>query len=256
LKRPISRLGRSTSGGLLPLLCSTKQTGGRRRRLTLIIGATILLLAGGAVHSSARAQSGSGTRAATASSTSTAADSSLEDHRNEFGFWAASSFGLASALGGSRDASIPFIMGFRYGRVLFVTKALAFEYTADLVPVAIVSQPKAASPSTSGSTGRDHVYGGGVVPVGLQFIFNPHGRIRPFLAARSGPFYFSSPVPEPGATHFNFLSTGDIGVQIPLSGNRAISAGYRIGHVSNAGISRVNPGFNSSSLFAGFSIYK
>jgi hypothetical protein len=215
------------------------------------IGTVILILAGAAGSSSAQVAKYASSPASAASST-TVDDSSLEDHRNEFGFWAASSFGLPPALGGSRDASVPFVLGFRYGRVLFAGKALAFEYTADVVPVVIVSQPK-VSPTGSG---RDHVYGGGAVPVGLKFIFNPRGRIRPFLAAASGPFYFSHPVPAPNATHFNFFSTGDIGVQIPLSGNRSITAGYRIGHVSNAGISRVNPGFNSGSLFAGFSIYK
>src|SRR5215470_8223780 len=94
-----------------------------------------------------------------------------EDHRNEFGFWMASSLGLPSALGSSRDASFPFILGFRYGRVLLVTKPLVFEYTLDVVPVSIVSQRKGAvvppsGPITSGS-GREHVYGVGVVPVGL-----------------------------------------------------------------------------------------
>jgi hypothetical protein len=216
------------------------------------IGTAILMLTGTTLSSSAQVAKYASSPEAASSSSTTVDDSSLEDHRNEFGFWMASSFGLPSALGGSRDASVPFVMGFRYGRVLVAGKALAFEYTADLVPVVIVSQPR-VSPTGSG---RDHVYGGGAVPVGLKFIFNPRGRIRPFLAAASGPFYFSRPVPAPNATHFNFFSTGDIGVQIPLSGSRSITAGYRIGHVSNAGISRVNPGFNSGSLFAGFSIYK
>jgi len=224
-------------------------------KLTSIVGAVpiaILIMAGGTLSASAQvATTVSSAGLASPSSTSTV-DSSLEDHRNEFGFWMASSFGLPSALGGSRDASIPFVLGFRYGRVLLVGKALAFEYTADLVPVVIVSQPKASTPGS----GRDHVYGGGAVPVGLKFIFNPRGRIKPFVSAQSGPFYFSHPVPVSDATHFNFYSTGDIGVQIPLSGNRSITAAYRIGHVSNAGISQVNPGFNSSTFVAGFSIYK
>src|SRR5262249_8410783 len=98
-----------------------------------------------------------------------APDPHPEDHRNEFGFWMASSFGLPSALGSSRDASFPFILGFRYGRVLLVTKPLVFEYMLDVVPVSIVSQRKGAvvppsGPIISGS-GRQHVYGVGVVPV-------------------------------------------------------------------------------------------
>jgi len=189
-----------------------------------------------------------------------APDPHPEDHRNEFGFWMASSFGLPSALGSSRDASFPFILGFRYGRLLLVTKPIVFEYTLDVVPVSIVSQRKGAivppsGPITSGS-GREHVYGFGVVPVGLKFVFNPRGRVQPFLAASSGPFYFSSPVPVANATHFNFLSAGDIGLQIPISERRKITIGYKIAHVSNAGTSNINPGFNSSSILGGFSIYR
>jgi len=201
-----------------------------------------------------------GTAPTGAAPTGAAPDPHPEDHRNEFGFWMASSFGLPAALGSSRDASFPFILGFRYGRLLLVTKPIVFEYTLDVVPVSIVSQRKGAivppsGPITSGS-GREHVYGFGVVPVGLKFVFNPRGRVQPFLAASSGPFYFSSPVPVANATHFNFLSAGDIGLQIPISERRKITIGYKIAHVSNAGTSNINPGFNSSSIFGGFSIYR
>lgn len=186
-------------------------------------------------------------------SPASASDYSLEHHRNEFGVWGASSFELPSALGDSHDTKYPFMLGLRYGRVLFISKAVAFEYTADFVPVAVVSQPKI--PSLSGS-GRDHIYGIGVVPVGLKFIFRPNSRIKPYVEASSGPFYFSSPVPVPNATHFNFFSAADLGLQIHISEKRTVSFGYKIGHTSNAGISDVNPGFNSSSIFFGFSVFK
>jgi lipid A 3-O-deacylase len=48
-----------------------------------------------------------------------------------------------------------------------------------------------------------------------------------------------------------FTCQGAVGLQIPLPGQFAVTAGYRFRHISNAGQSRINPGLNSNLLAAG-----
>jgi hypothetical protein len=48
-----------------------------------------------------------------------------------------------------------------------------------------------------------------------------------------------------------FAAQGAVGLQVPLSGGLAATAGYRFRHISNAGQSRNNPGLNSNLLAAG-----
>jgi len=185
------------------------------------------------------------------------ADHTLETHRNEFGVWAGGSFGLPSSIPGSRDRSIPALVAVRYGRVLFAGTAAALEYTLDLVPVAVVSGP-AGLPEVPppGSTGRERVYGAGFAPLGFKLFLAPEHRLKPYITASSGAFYFAKQFPVPNSAQFNFLSTGGGGVQFFITPTKAISAEYRIGHLSNANIGKLNPGFNSSVILIGFSIFK
>ena len=184
----------------------------------------------------------------------------LENNKNEFGAWAASSLGLSAAAGGSRDRRIPLLIGLRYGRVLGAGRYAALEYTVDVVPVAVVSGPKGGFSNPGGVAspggGRDYAYGAGVIPVGFKVFVAPQHRIKPYLTVSSGPFYFTKQVPVPDSAQFNFLSTGGGGVQIYLSSRRAINIEYRIGHLSNAGVGNLNPGFNSSTIHAGFSVFR
>jgi hypothetical protein len=189
-----------------------------------------------------------------------AGENTLENNKNEFGAWAGSSLGLPSALGGSRDRKIPILIGLRYGRVLSAGKYAALEYTLDVVPVGVVSGPKGGFSNPGGVAspggGRDYAYGAGVIPVGFKMFVAPQHRIKPYVTVSSGPFYFSKQVPVPNSAQFNFLSTGGGGVQIFLSARRAISIEYRVGHLSNAGVGNLNPGFNSSTIHVGFSVFR
>jgi hypothetical protein len=188
------------------------------------------------------------------------AEHTLEKNKNEFGVWAASSLGLPAALGGSRDRRIPLLIGLRYGRVLSAGKYAAIEFTFDVMPVAVVSGPKGGFSNPGGVAspggGRDYAYGAGVIPVGFKLFVAPGHRIKPYLTVSSGPFYFNKQVPVPDSAQFNFLSTGGGGVQIYISARRAISIEYRVGHLSNAGVGNLNPGFNSSTIHAGFSVFR
>ena len=187
-------------------------------------------------------------------------EDTLTKSKNEFGLWAGGSLGLPSALGGSRDLKIPFILGLRYGRVLLASEYAALEYTIDLVPVAVVSAPHGGFSNPGGAAspgaGRDYAYGIGAIPVGFKLFVAHQHRVKPYLTVSSGPLYFNKQVPVPDSAKFNFLSTAGGGVQIFVSSRRALTVEYVVGHLSNAGVGNLNPGFNSSTFHFGFSVFR
>src|SRR5437763_16228832 len=59
---------------------------------------------------------------------------------NEYGVWVGGSFDSPTVIGTAEDRKF-FTIGLRYGRVFGTTKRVAYEYTVDAVPLAIVFQP-------------------------------------------------------------------------------------------------------------------
>ena len=83
-----------------------------------------------------------------------------ENRRNEFGIWGAISFDAPTWIGKTPDARFGNI-GLRYGRVLAANDSLAFSWTIDAVPVAVLSVNRfTIVPTGSGSftvqRTRDH----------------------------------------------------------------------------------------------------
>ncbi len=74
--------------------------------------------------------------------------------------------------------------------------------------------------------------------------------VVPFLAAGIGPYWFNLDVPELGQ-RFNFLSQGELGIFVPVSARVSAQAGYRIQHISNAGMSERNSGVDAHFIFLG-----
>jgi len=76
------------------------------------------------------------------SSTSTGGNPSpsegIQKHSNEFGVWGGLSFSAPTLIGKTPDARFGNI-GLRYGRVLAASKTVAFEWTIDVIPVAVLS---------------------------------------------------------------------------------------------------------------------
>ena len=221
----------------------------------LVVWTSILVIA--SVDCRAQTSATSGVSQASVPSGSETAAYTLETNKNEFGLWAGGSFGLPSAIPGSRDRSITELTGLRYGRVLAAGGLVALEYTFDLIPVAVVSGPAGLPENPApGSTGREHVYGAGFIPLGFKLFVAPRHRVKPYLTISSGAFYFAKQFPVPNSAQFNFLSTTGGGLQIFVTPRHAISVEYRIGHLSNADIGKLNPGFNNSVILVGFSFFK
>jgi len=179
----------------------------------------------------------------------------LEEGMNEWGVWAGGSFDSPTLIGTAEERKY-FTVGLRYGRIFAASKRVAYEYTADVVPVAVVFQPEFAR---AVSRSRDSsVYGAGLAPFGLKVNFNRGGRLKPFAGGSAGFLYFTRPVPidVPGATRFNFTFDFGGGVQIFTQARRAVTLGYKFHHISNAGTSQVNPGLDANVFYVGYSFFK
>ena len=184
----------------------------------------------------------------------------IQKRWNEFGIWGGMSFHATTLIGKTPDARFGNI-GLRYGRVLAASKTVAFEWTIDAVPLAILSTRRfTVTPNGTGgftvTQFRKSVYGWGLAPLGLKFNLRRNRRVQPFAGATGGFLYFNEDVPVAGAARFNFTFDFDGGVQIVNSDRRAFTIGYKYHHISNGFRSSINPGVDLQMVFAGFSIFK
>jgi hypothetical protein len=184
----------------------------------------------------------------------------IQKRWNEFGVWGGISFNSPTLIGKTPDARFGNI-GLRYGRVLAASKTVAFEWTIDAVPVAVLSNNRfTAVPNGTGgfviTQTRKSVYAWGLSPIGLKFNFRRNRRVQPFGQATGGFLYFNKQVPVDGAARFNFTFDFSGGVQIVNPNRRAFTIGYKYQHISNAYRANFNPGVDVQMIFAGFSVFK
>jgi len=183
----------------------------------------------------------------------------IQKHSNEFGVWGGLSFNAPTLIGKTPDARFGNI-GLRYGRVLAASKTVAFEWTIDAIPVAILSNNRfIVVPSGTGfifTQTRKSVYAWGAAPIGLKFNFRRNRRVQPFGETTGGFLYFNEQVPVAGAARFNFTFDFSGGVQIVNSNRRAFTVGYKYQHISNGYRANFNPGVDVQMIFAGFSVFK
>jgi lipid A 3-O-deacylase len=96
-------------------------------------------------------------------------------------------------------------------------------------------------------------YGVGFTPKAV-YTFTSFGRVKPYLEGGGGPLWtnFNGRIPEQGSD-FNFLVWGGAGARWDLTAQWALNAGFRFGHISNAGTDHPNGGVNYLLPFAGVS---
>ena len=184
----------------------------------------------------------------------------IEKGWNEFGIWGGISFHSPTLIGKTPEARFTHL-GLRYGRVLADSENVAFEYTVDVIPVAVLSLKRfTAVPVSPGvfsiQESRESVYGAGAAPIGLKLNFRRQKRVQPFVAATGGFLYFSEQVPMAGASQFNFTYDFSGGIQIVNSNRRSFTVGYKYHHISNGYTATFNPGVDLQMIYAGFSIFK
>ena len=221
------------------------------RTLTLLVRSGLLLLA--FVSSTSGQAPDSSTKSQTPSE-------GIQKRDNEWGVWGGISFDSTMLIGKSPDAKFGNI-GLRYGRVLKTSKTVAFEWTIDVIPVSVLSNPRpevtSARPGiTITSLVRHSVYGFGAAPIGLKFNFRRNHRVQPFGQATGGFLYFNRQAPVDDSSRFNFTFDFSGGVQIVNSNRRSFTIGYKYQHISNGYTGTFNPGVDVQMVFAGFSIFK
>ena len=111
-----------------------------------------------------------------------------------------------------------------------------FEYAVDATPVYLIFQ-------------RDTVYGGGFTPAVLKWNFATRGHVVPYVDVSGGVLFTTHEIPA-GTSRVNFTPGASFGVHV-LGERNNISFSIRYGHISNAGLSRANPGINTVQFTVG-----
>jgi hypothetical protein len=184
---------------------------------------------------------------------------------SEFGIWASYAPYAPHVIGVTSPRQFG-VFGFRYGHLIFDKPRASLEYTLDVMPVAIMLQPKILGAvinphgHTTYLTGsREVVYGGGVNPLGLKLNFFRDRRFQFFGASTAG--FTSSvrriPVDFHGETQFNFDFDFQLGFQLYHSSRtRSWIFGYKFQHISNGYRGQINPGVDLEGVFVGYSFFK
>jgi lipid A 3-O-deacylase len=161
---------------------------------------------------------------------------------HELQLWAGGGHGAS----GSQSGDGVFNIGGRYGWILTAPHGPGFlrgrfEYAVDIVPVFLVVQR------------TNTAYGFGVNPFALKWNFAAHGSVVPYVDLGGGTLFTNTKVPE-GTSHVNFTTSGALGAHF-LRRKYNWSAEVRYMHISNAGISRPNPGINTIQVRLGFGLF-
>ena len=145
-----------------------------------------------------------------------------------------------SITGGTSETGV-WNVGVRYGWILSAPHGPGFlngrfEYAVDALPAFVVFQP------------RNTVYGAGINPLGLKWIFATRGAMQPYLELGGGVLFTSHDVPT-GTSTVNFMPSAAFGVH--FLGKRAWTVEVRYLHISNAGLATPNPGLNTLQVRVG-----
>jgi hypothetical protein len=194
-----------------------------------------------------------------------AQDRSSERSWNEFGIWGSASVNSPDVYGSRAHGDFA-ALGFRYGRIISVSRRRVIEYTIDVLPAEAMHQPTYTACIYTGrnvvsycANGHETIYGGGIAPLGWKFNFLPRRRFQPFAALSGGWITTTQRIPTdvPGGALFNFTAEWQLGFErFDSSRKRAWILGYKLEHISDAFRTRLNPGVDLNVLFFGYSFFR
>lgn len=172
--------------------------------------------------------------------------------------------------GGSRNSNYG-EFSFRYSRRLATTENLALKYQVDFIPLAILQYDRellvpgatvAAPPIVLQPD--ETAYAIGLMPVNFQLNFRRRTKIQPFANIGGGILYFNKDVPDDRTVlrpdrvgrRFNFALTGGGGVEFLTDDARSYTVGFKFHHISNNSTGNINPGFDQSLFYFGYTFKK
>jgi opacity protein-like surface antigen len=180
---------------------------------------------------------------------------SLEVGTSQLGFWVGYSLNNPTLIGRSTDRSFS-ELNLQYARVLKTRDDWALKYTVEIVPVAIMRQPRQGVTINGNPVdlpgSKQKVYGGGISPIGLQMNFRRGCVLQPYVSGTAGILYFEDQVPVGDSSKFNFELGLGAGVEIWHQANQSIRLGYMYHHISNGYTARHNPGVDSNLIYVGY----
>ncbi len=154
--------------------------------------------------------------------------------------------GGGRGINGSQSGDGVWHVGLRYGLILTAPHGPGFlrgrlEYAVDAVPIFLVVQK------------TNTAYGVGVNPFAFKWALDTHTSVVPYFEIGGGTLFTNTKVPE-GASRINFTTGGALGLHF-LRSRHNISAEVRYMHISNAGLSALNPGINTIQFRLGFGLF-
>ncbi len=128
----------------------------------------------------------------------------------------------------------------------------SLEVVVEAVPVLLAFE-------SSPAFGSQTIYGGGLTGL-LHYDLRTGTRLVPFLEGGAGLLLSTpqsrDPLSQFRASQFNFTLQIGVGLRYVLSKGAALSVEYRFHHISDAGLTEDNPGFNADFLLLGFSLFR
>jgi hypothetical protein len=204
---------------------------------------------------------------------------------NTFGIFGAYSNDSSHILMGIAENRRLLEFGATYSRRLLQNHVVNWQYNAELLPVALESDPllhtvityilpnpspplastyAQAAPCRAGSgtvsfmaNGRKYEYtyadtcsrqwtiGEAMSPVGFQWNFLPRNKLQPVIVGHGGYMYSTHPIPIENAGSFNFTFDLGAGFELYRSKHSSIRAEYRYHHISNHYTASANPGIDN-----------
>ena len=195
----------------------------------------------------------------------TSRDAELRDSSWTVGMWGsqARNQALRTRIGHTHTRSL-YITAVRATRPLFARREISVEYAADVIPFMLATQNPEYPPGSrivtcvyDECTQRlvpvfKDAYAFGVAPFGVQLRMGAMRYFRIVVGGSGGGLFFNRRIPDPKATQFNFMASGNVGVQCrtPLG---SIFVEGQLNHISNGGTGDVNPSMNSRMMSVGYS---
>jgi len=204
---------------------------------------------------------------------------------NTFGFLAAYSTDSSHMLLGLSENRKLLNFGASYSRRLFRNRIVNWMYNAEILPVALESdpvlhdvttytlpfpgpplsssyEPIPACQSGSGTTtftvngtvysynytdscSRRWTIGEGISPVGMQWNFLPRRKLQPVILGHGGYMYSTKPIPDSSSGSFNFTFDFGIGLEFYRTRTRSVRIDYRYHHISDHYTTVENPGIDN-----------
>jgi hypothetical protein len=207
--------------------------------------------------------------------------------RNTFGFFAAYSGDSSHILLGYAENRRLLEFGASYNRRLILNHIVSWQYSGEVLPVALESDPYLSVAYTltltgpppgaisgteqeitvgacqpvsrtvsngegtetfTGTCARRWTIGETMSPVGFQWNFLPRRKNQLFLAGHGGYMFSTQAIPIPQAGSFNFTFDFGAGVEIYRSKAKSIRAEYRYHHISNDNTANLNPGIDNGVI--------